>query len=122
MVIGRSRIVGKPVAHMLMNLDSTVTICHSGSGDLTPYTKSADILVVAAGKIGLISSEHVSSKTVVIDVGTNFDDQSQLVGDVDFEAIEKTVKAITPVPGGVGPVTTAVLLRNTFEAYLAQTT
>ena len=119
-VIGRSRIVGKPVAHMLLDLGATVTICHSGTKDLIPHTTSADVLVVAAGKIDLISDKHVTAKTVVIDVGTNFNSQQQLVGDVDFASVEKVVKAITPVPGGVGPVTTAILLRNTFEAYLKQ--
>lgn len=119
-VVGRSRIVGKPVAHMLLDLSATVTICHSASGDLTPYTQPADILVVAAGKIGLITDGHVSEKTVVIDVGTNFNQQGKLVGDVDFEPVEKKVKALTPVPGGVGPVTTAILLRNTYLAFSKQ--
>lgn len=119
-VIGRSRIVGKPVAHMLLDLNATVTVCHSKSGSLTQYTKSADIVVAAAGKIGLVSKEHVTEKTVVIDVGTNFDDQGRLVGDINFESVEKTAKAITPVPGGVGPVTTAILLRNTYEAFSRQ--
>ncbi len=120
-VVGRSRIVGKPVAHMLLDLNATVTICHSGTPDLTPYAQNADILVVAAGKANLINDKQVGPNTVVIDVGTNFNDQNELVGDVDFEPVEKAVKAITPVPGGVGPVTTAILLKNTLDAYLGQT-
>lgn len=120
-VIGRSRIVGKPVAHMLLNLNATITICHAGTNDLAPFTKSADIIVVAVGKIGLIDGGHIGSQnTVIIDVGTNFNNDGELVGDVDYEAVKNKVSAITPVPGGVGPVTTAILLRNTINAYSKQ--
>lgn len=119
-VIGRSRIVGKPVAHMLLDLNATVTVCHSASGDLAPYIKTADILVVAAGKIGLVTESHVQPECTVIDVGTNFTGEGRLVGDVDFEPVEKIVKAITPVPGGVGPVTTAILLHSAMLAYTRQ--
>lgn len=122
-VVGRSRIVGKPVAHMLLALDATTTICHAGTKDLVPYTKTADIIVVATGRIGLISREHIdkSKDTIIIDVGTNFNEKNELVGDVKFSEVESIAKAITPVPGGVGPVTTAILLKNTLDAYLQQT-
>jgi methylenetetrahydrofolate dehydrogenase (NADP+)/methenyltetrahydrofolate cyclohydrolase len=121
-VIGRSRIVGKPVAHLLLNSNATTTVCHIGTKDLAPYTKTADILVVAVGKIGLISKKHIDKDkdTVVIDVGTNFNPKNELVGDVKFKEVEAVARAITPVPGGVGPVTTAILLRNTIDAYYKQ--
>lgn len=119
-VIGRSNVVGKPVAQLLLNLNASVSICHSKTPDISIYTKPADILVVAAGRANLINQTHVSDKTVVIDVGTNFSDDGKMVGDVDFVAVEPIVKAITPVPGGVGPVTTAILLRQTLQAYKLQ--
>lgn len=121
-VIGRSRIVGKPAAHMLLDMDCTVTICHSATKDLSFYTKSADILVVAAGKAGLIGKEHLDpkKKTTVIDVGTNFNEKGEMSGDVIFDEVEPISEAITPVPGGIGPITTAILLKNTLEAYIKQ--
>lgn len=122
-IIGRSRIVGKPVAHLLLNMDATVTICHSATKDLPSFTKEADILVVAAGKTGLIGKEHISPDkgVAVIDIGTNFNESGKLVGDVKYDEVERVAGAITPVPGGVGPVTTAILLKNTLEACLNQT-
>jgi methylenetetrahydrofolate dehydrogenase (NADP+)/methenyltetrahydrofolate cyclohydrolase len=120
-VIGRSRVIGKPVSQLLLDKDATVTVCHSRTADLASFTKQADILVVAAGRAGLITGEHIDSgkNTTVVDVGTNFVG-SKMVGDVDFDAVSDLAGTITPVPGGVGPVTTAVLLRNTLEAYLEQ--
>lgn len=119
-VIGRSNVVGKPVAQLLLNLNASVSICHSKTPDISMYTKPADILIAAAGQPKLINETHVSDKTVVIDVGTNFSDDGKMVGDVDFTAVESKVKAITPVPGGVGPVTTAILLWQTLQAYKLQ--
>lgn len=108
-VIGRSTIVGKPLAHLLLEEDSTVTVCHSKTTDIGLFTKKADIIVSAAGKTNLVTADMVSNNAVVIDVGTNFV-QDKMVGDIDFEAVSNVAAAISPVPGGVGPVTTSVLL------------
>lgn len=118
-VIGRSAVVGKPVAQLLLGMDATVTICHSATEDLAAFTKSADILVVAAGKAGLVGKELIkpAKNTTIIDVGTNFDGAGRMLGDVKFEEVEPSAAAITPVPGGIGPVTTALLLENTLKAY-----
>jgi methylenetetrahydrofolate dehydrogenase (NADP+) / methenyltetrahydrofolate cyclohydrolase len=116
-VVGRSVVVGKPVAHLLLDRDATVTICHSRTADLPAITRQADVLVVAAGRPGLIGRGHVSSDTVVIDVGTNATPDGGLAGDVDPAVAE--VAALTPVPGGVGPVTTALLLRHVAQAAAA---
>jgi methylenetetrahydrofolate dehydrogenase (NADP+)/methenyltetrahydrofolate cyclohydrolase len=120
-VIGRSRVIGKPVSQLLLDQDATVTVCHSRTADIASFTRQADILVAAAGRAGLITAEHIDSgkNTVVVDVGTNFAD-GKMVGDVDFDTVSDLAGAITPVPGGVGPVTTAILLKNTLEAYLQQ--
>ncbi len=117
-VIGRSNIVGKPVALMLLNRNATVTVCHSKTKNLKDYTKNADILVVAAGKPKLVTAEMVKEGAVVIDVGINRAD-GKLVGDVDFESVRKKAAYITPVPGGVGPMTVAMLIENTLERYKA---
>ncbi|MGH7882032.1 MAG: bifunctional 5,10-methylenetetrahydrofolate dehydrogenase/5,10-methenyltetrahydrofolate cyclohydrolase, partial [Candidatus Dormibacteraceae bacterium] len=114
-VVGRSTVVGKPAALLLLARNATVTMCHSGTRDLTAHTQRADILVAAVGKAGLLTADHVSANTAVIDVGTNPTPDRGLVGDVD-SAVAKRVAAITPVPGGVGPVTTALLLQHTVEA------
>lgn len=114
-VVGRSRVVGKPVAHLLLARDATVTICHTKTADLTTYTRSADILVVAAGHPGTITPDHVSENTTVIDVGTTVNEKGEVVGDVAPETAEACA-GLTPVPGGVGPVTTALLLRHTVLA------
>lgn len=121
-IVGRSKVVGKPAAQLLLDMDATVTVCHSKTSNLAFYTKTADILVAAAGKAGLIGSEHLDpdKKTVVIDVGTNFTEEGKMVGDVTFDEVEPMAGAITPVPGGIGPVTTAILLRNTLEAFESQ--
>jgi methylenetetrahydrofolate dehydrogenase (NADP+) / methenyltetrahydrofolate cyclohydrolase len=112
-VVGRSVVVGKPVAHLLLDRDATVTICHSRTRDLASVTRQADILVVAAGRAGLIGPAHVAPGAIVIDVGTNPGPDGSLVGDVDPSV---TAAALSPVPGGVGPVTTALLLRHVAEA------
>lgn len=114
-VVGRSNIVGKPVAHLLLERHATVTICHSHTPDLGAETGQADILVAAAGYPELIQGDMVKEGAVVIDVGINRVD-GELVGDVDFEAARERAAAITPVPGGVGPMTRAMLMKNTVKA------
>jgi methylenetetrahydrofolate dehydrogenase (NADP+)/methenyltetrahydrofolate cyclohydrolase len=117
-VVGRSRLVGRPLALLLLQNHATVTIAHSQTADLTAITKSADILVGATGKRGLITGDHVKPDAVVIDVGITRDPQTgKLIGDVDRATVEPIAGALTPVPGGVGPMTIAMLLVNTFRAY-----
>ncbi len=115
-VVGASNIVGKPMALMLMQQDATVCICHKKTRDLAQFTTLADILVVAAGVPGLIQPQMVKPGAVVIDVGINRLPDGRIVGDVDFEGVSKKASAITPVPGGVGPMTIAMLLFNTVES------
>ena len=115
-VVGRSLVVGKPVALLLLARDATVTVCHSRTKDLAARTTEADVLVAAVGRPRMLGAEHVGPGAVVIDVGTTPDDTGTLVGDVDTEAVIGTAGAVTPVPGGVGPVTTALLLLNTATA------
>lgn len=117
-VVGRSVVVGKPVAHLLLDRNATVTICHSRTADLPAITRQADVLVVAVGRAGLIGPRHVSPGTTVIDAGTNATPDGGLTGDVD-PAVAEIAGAVTPVPGGVGPVTTALLLRHVVEAAAA---
>ena len=117
-VVGRSVVVGKPAAHLLLDRHATVTICHSRTADLADITRQADVLVAAAGRAGLIGPWHVSPGTTVIDVGTNATPEGGLAGDVD-PAVAGVAGALTPVPGGVGPVTTALLLRHVVEAAAA---
>ncbi|MGO4591876.1 bifunctional 5,10-methylenetetrahydrofolate dehydrogenase/5,10-methenyltetrahydrofolate cyclohydrolase [Paenarthrobacter sp. 2TAF44] len=119
-VVGRSAVVGKPLSLLLLEKDATVTICHSKSGVLERYTRPADVVVVAAGRTGLLTSSHVSPASVVIDVGTNVLPDGSLVGDVDEASVTGVAAALTPVPGGVGSVTTALLLLHTAEAARAQ--
>ena len=114
-VVGRSNIVGKPVAMMLLEKNATVTICHSKTKNLADYTKKADILIVAVGKPNLIKKEMVKEGAVVIDVGINRVN-GKLIGDVDFENVKEIAGFITPVPGGVGPMTRAMLMENTLKA------
>jgi methylenetetrahydrofolate dehydrogenase (NADP+)/methenyltetrahydrofolate cyclohydrolase len=114
-VVGRSAVVGKPVAHLLLNRDATVTVCHSRTPDLASVTREAHILVVAAGRAGLIGAGHIAPGAIVVDVGTNATPDGGLTGDVAADA-GTVAGAITPVPGGVGPVTTAVLLRQVTQA------
>jgi methylenetetrahydrofolate dehydrogenase (NADP+)/methenyltetrahydrofolate cyclohydrolase len=115
-VLGRSSLVGKPAAQLLLRENATVTICHSRTRDLPEVTSRADILVVAAGKRGMVGADHVKEGAVVIDVGIHRTEEGKLTGDVDYEAVESKASAITPVPGGVGPMTRAMLLYNTLEA------
>jgi methylenetetrahydrofolate dehydrogenase (NADP+)/methenyltetrahydrofolate cyclohydrolase len=115
-VIGRSTVVGKPVAHLLLDKDATVTICHSRTTDLAAITATADILVVAVGRAGLVTEKHVKPGAIVVDVGTNPTDDGGLTGDVDAESVAERAGGLTPVPGGVGPVTTALLLQHTVLA------
>jgi len=115
-VIGRSNIVGKPMALMLLQAHATVTICHSGTKDLAALTRQADVVVAAVGKRNVLTADMVKPGAVVIDVGMNRDDAGKLCGDVDFEGVRAVAGWITPVPGGVGPMTRAMLLVNTLEA------
>lgn len=115
-VIGRSNIVGKPQALMLLAAGATVTICHSRTRDLAEHCRRADVIVAAVGKVGLVTAEMVKPGATVIDVGMNRNAQGRLCGDVDFEGVSQVAGAITPVPGGVGPMTRAMLLVNTVEA------
>lgn len=116
-VIGRSNIVGKPQAMLLLQANGTVTICHSRTKDLKEVTKRADILVVAIGKADFITGDMIKEGAVVIDVGMNRRADGKLTGDVDFESAEKVASYITPVPGGVGPMTITMLLQNTLTAF-----
>lgn len=115
-VIGRSNIVGKPMAMMLLGRNATVTICHSATRDLKSHTLQADVVVAAVGKRNVLTADMVKPGAVVIDVGMNRNDEGKLCGDVDFEGVKQVASWITPVPGGVGPMTRAMLLVNTIEA------
>ncbi len=115
-VIGRSNIVGKPMALMLLQKNATVTICHSATADLAALTRQADVVVAAVGKRNVLTADMVKPGAVVIDVGMNRNDEGKLCGDVDFEGVRQVAGWITPVPGGVGPMTRAMLLVNTLEA------
>jgi methylenetetrahydrofolate dehydrogenase (NADP+) / methenyltetrahydrofolate cyclohydrolase len=118
-VVGRSNIVGKPMALMLLARNATVTVCHTRTRDLACVTRRADVLVAAAGRMEIIKGDMVKDGVVVIDVGTNRSAAGKLVGDVDFAAVSAKASYITPVPGGVGPMTRAMLLKNTLHAALA---
>ena len=122
-VIGRSLVVGKPVAMMLMAENATVTVCHSKTPkeDLKSACLDADIIICATGKINTLTADCVNGRQVVIDVGINFDAEGKMCGDADFEAVKENAKAITPVPGGVGGVTTALLMHHTVAAAEAST-
>lgn len=115
-VIGRSNIVGKPMALMLLQKNATVTICHSATADLKAMTLQADVIVAAVGKVNVLTADMVKPGAVVIDVGMNRNAQGKLCGDVDFEGVRQVASHITPVPGGVGPMTITMLLVNTLEA------
>ncbi len=119
-VVGRSVLVGRPLSILLSNkadgANATVTLCHTGTRDLPRYTKQADILVTAAGSPGMITADEISEGTVVIDVGTTANAEGRLIGDVDFESASRKARTITPVPGGVGPMTRAMLMANTVLA------
>ncbi len=115
-VIGRSNIVGKPMAMMLLHENGTVTVCHSKTENLSEITSKADILISAVGKAHFVTADMVKEGAVVIDVGMNNDEDGKLCGDVDFESVEPKAGYITPVPGGVGPMTIAMLMKNTLTA------
>ncbi len=117
-VVGRSNIVGKPVAMMMLHENATVTICHSKTANLKEITSKADILIAAVGKPGFITGNMVKEGAVVIDVGINRNEEGKLCGDVNFEQVEPKAGFITPVPGGVGPMTITMLLKNTLDAAL----
>ncbi len=115
-VIGRSNIVGKPLIHCLLNKNATVTICHSKTENLEQYTKNADIIIIAIGKAKLLKADMVKEGAIIIDVGINRLDDGKIVGDVDFENVKNKASYITPVPGGVGPMTIAMLMNNVIKA------
>ena len=115
-VIGRSNIVGKPMALLLLERNGTVTVCHSKTKNLKEITKTADIIIVAIGKPRFLTADMVKAGAVIVDVGINRGDDGKLVGDVDFEAVSEVASYITPVPGGVGPMTITMLLENTLTA------
>ena len=115
-VIGRSNIVGKPMAMLLLHANGTVTVCHSRTRDLAEVTRRADILVVAIGKADFVTADMVKPGAVVIDVGMNRKADGKLTGDVDFASVSEVASAITPVPGGVGVMTITMLLENTLKA------
>lgn len=121
-VVGRSNIVGKPLALLLLQADATVTVCHSKTPDLADQCRRADILVSAAGQAGLITADMVKPHAVVIDVAMNRGADGRLCGDVDFGAVAQRADYITPVPGGVGPMTRAMLMENTYQAALGRKT
>ncbi len=121
-IVGHSAIVGKPLSLMMLNEFATTSVCHIGTaekGDIKAYTKKADVLVVAVGKAGMVKGDWVKEGAVVIDVGIN-DVPGGIVGDIDFEDVLPKVKKITPVPGGVGPITVSILMRNVLRAYKMQ--
>ena len=119
-VVGRSNIVGKPMMQCLLNKNATVTVCHSKTKDLKEVTKKADILVVAIGRANFITKDMVKENAVIIDVGINRGENGKLCGDVDFEEVSKVASYITPVPGGVGPMTIAMLMNNIVKAARVQ--
>ena len=115
-VIGRSNIVGKPLSQCLLNKNATVTVCHSRTRDIQNVTKNADILISAVGKLNMVTEDMVKDGAVVIDVGMNRKENGKLAGDVDFENVKEKTSYITPVPGGVGPMTIAMLMNNVIKA------
>jgi methylenetetrahydrofolate dehydrogenase (NADP+)/methenyltetrahydrofolate cyclohydrolase len=115
-VLGRSNIVGKPISLLLLERNATVTICHSRTKNLSAITKSADILIAAIGKPNFVTDDMVKDDVVIIDVGINRVND-KLIGDVDYQSVSKKASLITPVPGGVGPMTIAVLMANTLQAF-----
>ena len=115
-ILGRSNIVGKPMGQLLLQQDATVTYCHSKTKDLKTFTQQADILIVAIGRAKFITADHIKKGAIVIDVGMNRDEDGKRCGDVDFESVKEKAGAITPVPGGVGPMTVTMLLKNTLKS------
>lgn len=119
-IIGASNIVGKPLAQLMLNAGATISICHIFTRDISIFTRSADIICVGVGKVNLITQDHIKEGAIVIDIGINRLSNGKLCGDVDFENVSKKASFITPVPGGVGPMTIAALLQNTLKAYKIQ--
>ena len=119
-IVGRSNIVGKPIAQLLLQQNGTVTVCHSKTHSLAEHCRKADILICAIGKPKFFTAEYIKPGAVVIDVGINRDENNKLCGDVDFEAVKDRAGAITPVPGGCGPLTIAMLMKNTYTAACQQ--
>lgn len=119
-VIGRSNIVGKPMSLLLLNAGATVTTCHSKTKNISEITQKSDIIIVAVGKPKFLTKDMVSENSIIIDVGSNLDENGKFCGDADFENLENFVQAISPSPGGVGPMTVATLIQNTWEAYKIQ--
>lgn len=119
-IIGASNIVGKPLAQLMLNAGATISICHIFTRDISEFTRNADIVCVGVGKVNLITKEHIKDGVIIIDIGINRLDDGKLCGDVDFENVSKKASFITPVPGGVGPMTIAALLQNTLKAYHIQ--
>jgi methylenetetrahydrofolate dehydrogenase (NADP+)/methenyltetrahydrofolate cyclohydrolase len=119
-IIGASNIVGRPMSMELLNAGATVQVCHKGTKNITEKTKSADVIIAAAGVANLVKADWVKEDAVVIDVGINRLEDGTLAGDVDFEGVKDIASAISPVPGGVGPMTIAVILENTLIAYQAK--
>ncbi|MBD7906789.1 bifunctional methylenetetrahydrofolate dehydrogenase/methenyltetrahydrofolate cyclohydrolase FolD [Sporosarcina gallistercoris] len=115
-IVGRSNIVGKPMGQLLLQKDATVTYCHSKTENLEAFTRQADILIVAIGQAKYITAEHIKEGATVIDVGMNRDENGKLCGDVDFASVKEKAGALTPVPGGVGPMTVTMLLKNTLQS------
>ena len=115
-IIGRSNIVGKPLIQCLLKKNATVTVCHSKTKNIADITKNADILIAALGKAKFVTKDMVKEGAVVIDVGINRNESGKIEGDVDFESVEKIASYITPVPGGVGPMTIAMLMNNVVKA------
>ena len=120
-VIGRSIMVGKPMAQLLIEANATVTVCHSKTQDIGAVIRQADLVVAAMGRPRFVKGDMVKEGAVVVDVGINRTPEGKLVGDVDFDAVAPKASAITPVPGGVGPMTIALLMKNTYQAFLEQT-
>ncbi|MFN8672830.1 MAG: bifunctional methylenetetrahydrofolate dehydrogenase/methenyltetrahydrofolate cyclohydrolase FolD [Candidatus Sericytochromatia bacterium] len=116
-IIGRSNIVGKPLSLMLLHENATVTICHSKTKNISEIAKQADILISAVGKENMVTADMVKEGAIVIDVGTNRNKEGKLVGDIDYKNVYEVASLITPVPGGVGPMTIAMLMKNTFDAF-----
>ena len=115
-ILGRSNIVGKPLIQCCLNKNATVTVCHSKTRDIKKYTKEADVVMVAVGKAKFLTQDMIKDDAVVIDVGINRNDDGKIIGDVDFENVSKKASYITPVPGGVGPMTIAMLMNNVIKA------
>jgi len=115
-IVGRSLVVGKPLAMLMLGRNATVTVCHTKTVDMKARCKEADIVVAAAGRAKMLNNEYIGEGAVVVDVGINMDENFKLCGDVDFESITETAKMATPVPGGVGTVTTSVLAKHVVAA------